>query len=467
MSIVRTRSLFCVCFLTLVLGSLLQAQTFTTLVNFFGADGANPQASLIQGTDGALYGTTLNGGLGSCWCGTLFRISTQGSLVGFPLNTHNGTGPTKSLLLGTDGNYYGTTHADGAYGYGTVFKITPAGVLTKLHDFCADRNDCMDGYSPNELVQGFDGNLYGTTAYGGDPSCAAGCGTVFKITQSGAFTTLYRFRGDDGDHPSGRLVQGLDSSLYGVTLEGGGLGTIFRITPAGAVTRLHTFDGDDGSFPNGGMILASDGGFYGTTYAGGPSNDGTLFRIAPTGRFTVLHHFNSAANQPYSELVQGSDRSLYGTTYYGGDQNCNYPYGCGAIYRLSLDGTFTIPHSFESTDGQFPTAGLVQATNGVFYGTVPDGGNSTYGTLYSLDMGLGPFVTFVRNAGRAGSVTSVLGQGFTGTSAVAFNGTAGSFTVASDTLIYATVPPGATTGYVTVTTPTGTLTSNKKFVVVQ
>jgi len=468
MSMARTsRSFLCVCCLTLVLASLVQAQTFTTMVNFFGADGANPQASLIQGTDGALYGTTVNGGAGGCWCGTLFRITTQGSLVGFPLNTHDGTGPTTSLLLGTDGNYYGTTRADGAYGLGTVFKITPAGVLTKLHDFCADQNDCLDGYRPNELVQGFDGNLYGTAAFGSDYSCSGGCGTVFTITQSGSFTTLYRFSGSDGDHPMGRLVQGLDSSLYGVTDEGGGLGTVFRITPTGVFTNLHTFDGTDGMFPEGGLILASDGGFYGTTYGGGPSNDGTLFRIAPTGRFTTLHHFNSTANQPYSELVQGSDRNLYGTTYYGGDQNCDYPEGCGSIYRFGTDGSFTILHNFESADGQFPMAGLVQATNGVFYGMVPEGGNGTYGTLYSLDMGLDPFVTFVRNAGKAGSVASILGQNLTGTSAVAFNGTSGSFTVASDTLIYATVPPGATTGYVTVTTPTGTLMSNKQFVVVR
>src|SRR5262249_33738265 len=149
-------------------------------------------------------------------------------------------------------------------------------------------------------------------------------------------------------------------------------GNIFRITPGGAFTNLHTFDGTDGMFPEGGLILGSDGAFYGTTYGGGPSNDGTLFRIAPTGRFVILHHFNSTANEPYSVLVQGSDGNLYGTTYYGGDQNCDYPYGCGSIYRFGIDGSFTVLHNFEESDGQFPTAGPVQATNGVFYSTVAE-----------------------------------------------------------------------------------------------
>jgi uncharacterized repeat protein (TIGR03803 family) len=466
------KSFLCVCFLGLFLGVMVQAQTFTTLVNFDGMHGAAPMASLIQGVDGALYGTTFNGGHNSCsgqkGCGTVFRVTTRGVLGIFGLKSQQGTNPATPLLLGTDGNYYGTTSAGGAYGYGTIFKISAAGVTT-LHDFCADQNGCADGSAPNELVQGFDGNFYGTTANGANTACAAGCGTVFKITPSGGFSTLYQFSGLDGDHPMGRLVQNQDGNFYGATLQGGpwGAGSIFNITVAGALTNLHTFEESDGAFPYGGVILVSDGNFYGTTYSGGSNGDGTIFRMSPSGQFATLHYFNAGLSLAYSELVEGTDHSLYGTTYYGGDKSCGHGAGCGAIYRLSLDGTFSILHNFEVSDGKYPITGLVQATNGVFYGTVPEGGSNNGGTIYSLSVGLGPFVTFVRSAAKPGSLAGILGQGLTGTSVVSFNGMSSSFRVVSDTLIEATVPPGATTGYVTVTTPNGTLTSNKEFVVLK
>lgn len=164
--------------------------------------------------------------------------------------------------------------------------------------------------------------------------------------------------------------------------------------------------------------------------------------------------------------MQGTDGLFYGTTSAGGDLACNAPYnGCGTVFSITSAGAMTTLHIFELTDGLAPTGGLLQATNGAFYGTTDQGGTYDDGTVFSLDMGLGPFVAFVHAAGRVGKTGGILGQGFTGTTSVSLNGTPASFTVVSDTFIRATVPAGATTGYVTVTTPTGVLISNVPFYV--
>lgn len=206
------------------------------------------------------------------------------------------------------------------------------------------------------------------------------------------------------------------------------------------------------------MIQATDGNFYGTTYAGGTRGYGTVFKITDSGEFTTLHSFianpNDGAN-PYAGLVQATDGNLYGTTYSGG--NC-----CGTIFSITPGGTYLTLHYFDATGDAFPQAGLAQATSGVLYGTTAGG----YGSIFSLDMGLGPFVTFVRFAGRVGRTGPILGQGLAGTTGVSINGIQANFTVVSDTFIRATVPEGATTGFVTVTTPSGTLTSNVPFHVI-
>jgi len=442
---------------------------FNTLADFNGTNGAEPSAPLIQGLDGNLYGTAFMGGHLDCpgrhGCGTIFKITPLGRMTAQGLDSEEGASPQAALLLASDGNYYGTTVGAGLYNSGTIFKMNPAGVITVLYDFCPDQNGCSDGSFPNALVQGIDGAFYGTTGHGGGGACSDGCGTVFKLAQDGSFNTLYRFKSTDGNIPMGRLVQGIDGNFYGETLEGASTyGTIFKITPSGTLTILHFFWGGDGRFPSGGLIEASDGNFYGTTEAGGPKNFGTLFRMTAAGNLATLHYFNRGTNEPCSALTEGSDGRLYGTTFYGGYMPCNPSNGCGIIYSLSSDGTFTVEHAFEGADGRFPTTGLIQATNGVFYGTAEEGG-SNFGTIYSLDMGLRPFVAFVRNAGKIGSLSGILGEGFTGSTDVSFNGIPATFKVVSDTLIEATVPPGATTGYVTVTTPSGTLTSNKKFIV--
>jgi uncharacterized repeat protein (TIGR03803 family) len=278
-----------------------------------------------------------------------------------------------------------------------------------------------------------------------------------------------------------------DGNFYGTTTAGGsgtgcnrnGCGTVFRLTPGGAITTLYNFCSGkcrDGSAPAS-LLQGSDGNLYGVATGGGHSLvDGTIFRISLTGQLTTIYRFCSQARctdglAPQS-LIQGSDGNLYGATAGGGDLNCNPGPGggCGTIFELTHTGVFATLHTFESTDGSYPY-GLSQSTNGRFYGVTSNGGSSSAcalgcGTIYSLDAGLAPFTSFVFPAGKMGQAIGLLGQGFTGTSDVSFNGTAATFTVVSDTFLQATVPTGAKSGYVTVSTPGGTLQSNIAFTVI-
>jgi uncharacterized repeat protein (TIGR03803 family) len=269
----------------------LSAQTLTTLHSFYGKNGAAPFAGLVQATDGNLYGTT--GGGGANKVGTVFRISPGGG----PVKTlysfcsqggcTDGAEPRAGLVQGSGGNFYGTTFAGGANGEGTVFKITPSGTLTTLYSFCS-QSGCTDGDEPLAgLVQGTGGNFYGTTRGGGvstDCGVSNGCGTVFRITPSGALTTLYSFcsqsRCVDGRVPAAGLVQATHGNLYGTTSDGGAkcrfgdyaCGTVFKITPSGTLTTIHSFcsrSGCKGGGPEAAVVQATDGNFYGTTVPGG------------------------------------------------------------------------------------------------------------------------------------------------------------------------------------------------------
>ena len=432
------------------------AQTFNTLLSFDGSNGSGPVAGLAQGRDGDFYGTAYEGGAHGG--GTVYRITADGALITLYSFTGGADGANPgALILATDGNFYGTTNV-------SVFKITPAGKLTTLTGFGLA--------NPGRLVQAADGDLYGTTSGGG----VYGYGAVFKITRAGALTTLYSFTGDyDGACPRGSLVQVADGNLYGATqfrgFNGYGYGTIFKITRTGKLTTLHRFDGTHGMWPTGGLVQASDGNLYGTTQFGGlaefGSNWGTVFKITLGGTLTTLYNFASVYGGadgllPSAGLVQGSDGNFYGMTGSGGSYTCsNYYPGCGTVFEITPTGTLTTLHSFDDDDGAYPSGGVLQATNGIFYGTTTSGGAYGDGTIFSLSTGLGPFVTFVRDSGKVGWTPEILGQGFTGTTAVSFNGTpAAGFTVKSDTYLRATVPVGVTTGPLTVTIPSEILTSN-------
>jgi uncharacterized repeat protein (TIGR03803 family) len=477
------------------------AQTYKVLDNF----GAN--SALIQGFGGYLYGAgnTLGSEGPYGYGGSIFRMTPAGAastIYTFCSQPNCTDGKdVGGIVLGTDGNIYGVTLIGGAnssidcsgesvQSCGTVFKLTPGGVLTTLHNFCSQPN-CADGSLPGTaLVQGFDGNFYGTTRYGGTGTCPDydgfqpfGCGTIFKITPQGALTTLYNFcvaSCEDGYDPLGSLIQARDGNFYGTTNFGGTgsggpecrtqCGTIFQITPEGALTSLYSFciqtGCPDGAGPQG-LIQASDGVFYGTTGGGGANNQGTVFSFTTSNVLTTKYSFCSQTNCPDGEspeagLIQASDGNLYGYTPFGGANSG------GTLFKITPEGTLTTLYNFCSQtdcfDGIGPNTPLFQYTNGVLFGAA-GGGNPGNGVVYSLSAGLARFVATLPALGKAGRKVTILGTGLTGATAVTFNGTAAEFTVVSSTEITATVPGGATSGRVKVTVPSGTLLTIDPFLV--
>ncbi|HEV2423818.1 MAG TPA: choice-of-anchor tandem repeat GloVer-containing protein [Terriglobia bacterium] len=304
-----------------------RAQTLTTLYSFASSDGRYVEADLVQATDGNLYGTVAKGGPHG-W-GTVFKMTPAGTLTTLhDFDQTDGGYVTGTLIQGTDGNFYGTTIEGGTTDYGTVYKITPGGTLTTLYNFCS-QSRCADGKYPSAgLVQAANGNLYGTTEEGG----TIGAGTVFKITPGGSLTTLYNFCSQsgctDGANPHGALIQARDGNFYGTTSgEDNGYGTVFKMTSGGTLTTLYSFCSQsgctDGEHPFPGLIQASDGNLYGTTKEGGTGGGGTVFKITLSGALTTLYSFCAQSGCtdgefPEGALVQGTDGKLYGTTYQGG-----------------------------------------------------------------------------------------------------------------------------------------------------
>ncbi len=324
----------------------------TVLYSFAGGagDGAVPDAGLIEASNGEFYGTTNVGGNAY---GTVFSITSGGSesmLYAFAGPNGDGANPHASLIQGSDGNFYGTTYGGGGATHsGTIFKVTPEGAETVLYTFGAGGVAANGSNPPAGLIEDADGNLYGVTAQGG----ADNFGTVFKLTSEGAQTVLHSFTGPNGDGqgPQGGLVQGSDGNFYGTTSNGGtiasgdpnGNGTVYKITPAGVETVLYSFAGSngdpsqpdaggDGQEPNANLVKGSDGNFYGITSAGGAFGEGTVYKITPAGVEAVLYSFkalNGDGAGPTS-LIQGSDGNLYGSTNGGGTN------GNGTIFKITL-----------------------------------------------------------------------------------------------------------------------------------
>ena len=480
-------ALFLLCAATAIASA--PATKFKSLLSFNITDGLNPVWNVVQGLDGNLYGTTEYGGADrSCnsrqvGCGTVFKMTPTGGLTTLysfcsQANCPDGAYPLAGLLLFTNGDLYGST-SNGGKGYGTIFKITPAGQLTTLYNFCS-QSGCADGISPQgSLIRGTDGNFYGTTNLGGTGGCGGchGGGTFFKVTPAGKLTKLYDFcKGTclDGYNPTNGLVQGKDGNFYGTVTGRSGYydGRLFKLTPGGKLTVLYNFctlaKCADGAFPYGALVQAADGNFYGTTSGGGTYNDGIFFKITPAGKLTTLHSFDYETKGNYGAdpqvgLVLGTDGIFYGTTYQGG-MGCVF--GCGTVFKITPAGKLTTLYLFVGADGAGPL-GLFQDTSGTFYGVTSVGGanNTNDGTIFSLSVGLGPFAELVPSFGKVADTIDVLGQGLTGTTSVSFNGTAANFTVVSGTYLTAAVPSGTTAGAVTVKTPGGVLTSNTAFVV--
>ncbi|QAU25381.1 hypothetical protein EO087_04375 [Dyella sp. M7H15-1] len=355
-------------------------------------EGYYPEAGLIQGKDGNIYGTTRYGGVHDK--GTVFKVTPDGTVTvlhSFGDSANDGANPQAGMVLGSDGNFYGTTRFGGDYNNGTMFMVAlqPDGTVkeTVAYSFAYA---FTGAYPRTGVIQGKDGNFYGTTYSTGQGFM----GAVFRMlrSQPGDFFFVqheYPFQGPDGANPRASLIQGKDGNFYGTTRSGGvyGKGVAFKIevNSDGSLkeTVLHSFSGgSDGADPRAGLIQGEDGYFYGTTYSGGVNGNGTVFQVKPNG-VEVLHAFGGSDDgaNPLGDLIQGSDGNFYGTTHSGGTHQI------GTVFKVTPSGTETVLYSFGSsggTDASYPRAGLIQGSDGSFYGTTSAGGTYNVGTVFKV-----------------------------------------------------------------------------------
>jgi uncharacterized repeat protein (TIGR03803 family) len=373
----------------IVLGfaALAQTQTFTTLYNFTGGpDGAGPLAGVIQDSVGNLYGTTGWGG-SSDW-GVAYELNTVGTesvLHSFSGNPDGGQ-PVTPVIRDKAGGIYGTTAWGGSSFNGTVFKIDTAGNETVLYNFTGrpDGCDLQQG-----LVRDKAGNLYGTAEECGP----YGWGTIFKVNSAGKFTLLHSFTKSDGGYPAnGHLTLDNAGNLYGVTYLGGshpcdlgfGCGVLYELSKTGKFTVLHSFaGGSDGCNPFGALAQDNAGNLYGTTASidCGSANYGTIWKVSREGKETILHHFAGGTLDgcnPYAGVARDAKGNLYGVTWQCG-ANLYY----GALYKLSVKGRLTLLHSFDGSDGIWPSGEVWRTTKGTLFGTTYSGGTYDNGTVWS------------------------------------------------------------------------------------
>jgi uncharacterized repeat protein (TIGR03803 family) len=364
---------------------------YAVLYNFgaTGSDGRNPGASLAEGTDGFLYGTTLNGGGNNA--GTVFRIARTGTdyavLHSCASTSDDGRSPWAGLALGTDGALYGTASlGGGSNNLGAVFKLNTDGSgYHVVHSFSGTGGD---GQQPRAVVEASDGGLYGTTSQGGSNNL----GTVFGLKKDGSdYSLLHSFGvgAADGQNPIPGVIEGSDGALYGTTDAGGSnnLGTVFKLNKdGGAYFVIHHFTGNDGQHPAGVLMQGTDGALYGTAYSGGSNQFGTVFKLNTDGtEFRTLRSFSASEDGwlPIAGLLEGSDGALYGTTLNGGS-NDN-----GTVFKLNKDGSdYAVLHYFSGNyiDGSYVQTVLMQGSHGALYGTTELGGSNGQGTVFTLNL---------------------------------------------------------------------------------
>jgi uncharacterized repeat protein (TIGR03803 family) len=477
-----TLALACVA-LTFNLTVTAQAQTVANFANFDGVDGARPFGqTVMQATNGRFYGTTPY--MGAYGVGNVYELTPSGKLTNFYsfcslANCADGANPSGTPILGSDGNLYGVTSfggndAAGSNGSGTVYKLTLQGKLTTLYAFCPTL-PCSDGQNPVGIIQGSDGNLYGAAGGG-----KFNGGTIFEITSTGGFKSLYSFCSladcVDGTAPKAPPIQGSDGNFYGTTFAGGSEngGVFYELTASGTYTVLHNFcyltgeNCPEGSLPNT-IVQDASGNFFGTTsqggsHAGNYEGFGTVFKITPANQFSVLQSFNILNAHPFWALLLANDGNLYGSTQGSVVTGLN----TGTLFEITPENVYTELYEFgEGYPGSNVNTPLFQATDGNLYGTTTYGGilPYNYGTVFKVSNGLSPLVETVPVRGPVGTSVLILGNKLTGSTSVAFNGVEAKFTVGSDSYIKAKVPAGASTGVVSVVTPSRTLNSNPQFVV--
>jgi uncharacterized repeat protein (TIGR03803 family) len=372
---------------------------FTFVHGFTGTDtsGFSPSSDLVKGSDGNLYGVCANGGAFNL--GTVFKITPGASDTIAPLWSFDGyTGaypswssnnhlPQNRLLVGSDHNLYGVTQRGGAYGYGTAFKLTLAGVCTPFTSF----NATDTSGTTNPLVQS--GTSYYATSYNGGLTGILGgtdgYGGAVSITSVGALKLIQSFYVQDGYASYGSLVQvgtGAAAAFYGVAASGGEFndGVIFKITSTGAFSIIHHLNDyvQEGYSPTGGLLLGRDGFLYGTTNSGGTFGYGTIFKVTTKGVLTVLHQFQSIEGYNMScALVQGigTDTNLYGAGYSGGTN------GVGSVFVIATTGAgFKVLRYFLGPNGANPACQLLPDGLGNLYGTTFQGGANNLGTIFKV-----------------------------------------------------------------------------------
>jgi uncharacterized repeat protein (TIGR03803 family) len=482
-------------------GKVTVVYSFTGNVNS-GGDGGSPQGGLTLGFDGNLYGIGLNGGLGA---GTVFKVTTLGqhSIV----HSFNGTtegapiAQNAAPIQGKDGNFYGTTR-NGSWNAGAFYKMNPSGTVTVLYQF--GTNGSTVAY-PNAVIQGADGNFYGTCGY-----ASGGNGGVFKITPTGNLTVLHAFNGSDGNAPYGPIIQGSDGNLYGTTRNGDGYGVIYQVTPTGRFKVLYHFAscGILGCNPLAGLVQATDGKLYGadqqggagalgTGYCGAGPCPGALFQITSTGsNYTVLYGFpgNPGGAGPQVSLFQHTNGAFYSDTYGGGAAGPGCAGPCGTLYSYDMGlhpfvslmttagkagqrvqilgqgftGTTSVSFgsgaaSFQVLSDTYMTA-VVPATGTTANVTVvTPGGSLVSSKVFSI---IPTISGFSPTTGRPGSQVVITGKGLAQTTKVTFGGVASTSFIKSATQVTATVPAGAVTGKIKITTTGGTATSSGTFTVI-
>jgi uncharacterized repeat protein (TIGR03803 family) len=356
---------------------------FQVLYSFKGeADGGNPHGSLLQGKQGKLYGTTVQGG--DSGYGVVFRLSPDGQET--PIYSFSGGEDGHyaygSLAQDKSGNLFGVTIFGGAYGEGNVFRLDTSGKVNVLHAF----KGRPDGSTPESgLTLDNGGNLYGTTPYGG-----YGPGTIYRLTTDGTETILHNFADgqNDGAYPYGGVTMDAHGNMYGTTNDGGsggmqqGPGIIYKLSANGKFKVLFHFDaGDHGGYPAAAPALDATGNLYGTTITGGDFGEGILYKLAPDGSFTVLHSFGGSGDGEYGigRPVIDASGTLYGVTQEGGGA-C----GCGTVFSLTPDGIYRVLHSFAGSDGREPADGLIIDKDGNLYGTAYEGGKNNAGVVFRI-----------------------------------------------------------------------------------
>ena len=434
------------------------------------SNGARPGV-LIQASDGNSYGTAQvsQAGISDPQGGSIYKITSTGQFTllftfspGPGNNYPDGNMPGAALVEGMDGLLYGTAIFGGANNQGVVFRIAKNGSgFQVLHHFCSLAN-CADGTTPVGLILAKNGIFYGSAALGG----AHGFGALFKMTPNGTLTILHSLDGVNDAYEPSAIIQGVDGNFYGTSHGPDINGQLFKLTPTGRFTVIHAFAFEE--FAINPLLQASNGTLFGVsdTRAGGQQ----LFSIAPSGGgFQSFPSFAPLAGVgDVPALIEASDGNLWETTFEGGE------FSAGSILALSQQGVVMRTFSFNGLDGGLPDARLLQGADGKIYGTATDGGSvakglTANGTVFSLDAGLTPpgatIAAFKPGMGMAGAKVTIRGNHMIGTTAVTFNGVNATFTVLNVNFIVATVPGSASTGPIAVTNPGGTVVSTKSFVI--